>query len=130
MRITDAARAAGTTPRALRWYEQHGLLRVARTAAGYRDYRPADLVRIGNIRALLDIGFTLEDIVTFDAFLDGDLPARFAALPGGRCEAALARSRDRLAALDRRIAELSLLRDRLAASLGGPADQPPSPVPG
>ncbi|OHV33909.1 MULTISPECIES: MerR family transcriptional regulator [Pseudofrankia] len=126
MRITDAARAVGATPRALRWYEQHGLIRAARTPAGYRDYSDSDLARIRNIRTLLSLGFTLEDIATFDAFLDGRLPERFAASPGGPCEAALARSRERLATLDRRIAELTGLRDRLAASISTGDDAPAS----
>jgi DNA-binding transcriptional MerR regulator len=117
MRITDAARVVGATPRALRWYEQHGLIHAARTPAGYRDYSDADLARVRNIRTLLGLGFTLEDIATFGPFLDGQLPERFAASPGGPCEAALARSRERLATLDRRIAELTGLRDRLAASI-------------
>jgi hypothetical protein len=29
MQITDAARAVGTTPRAPRWYERHGLVLAA-----------------------------------------------------------------------------------------------------
>jgi DNA-binding transcriptional MerR regulator len=47
MRIGDAAAAAGTTPRALRFYEENGLLHPPRrTAAGQRLYGPADVDRI------------------------------------------------------------------------------------
>ncbi len=120
MHIAEAAHAVGASPRALRWYEQQGLLDVARARSGYREYSPADLTRLRNIRTLLDLGFTVEDIATFSAFLDDDLPERFGADPGGPCEAALARTRDRLATLDRRIAELTGFRDRLAASLATP----------
>jgi DNA-binding transcriptional MerR regulator len=117
MRIADAARAAGTTPRALRWYEQHGLLDTRRTPAGHRVYDAADMTRIHNIRALLELGFTVDDIATFTPFLDGRLPDRFPASPASPCEAAMARTRGRLAVLDRRIAELTRVRDRLAASI-------------
>ena len=47
MRIGDAAAAAGTTPRALRFYEENGLLPAARTAAGQRVYGPQDVRRPG-----------------------------------------------------------------------------------
>jgi MerR family copper efflux transcriptional regulator len=120
MHIADAAHAVGTTSRALRWYEQRGLVEVTRSPSGYREYGPAELTRLRNIRALLDLGFTIDDIVTFGPFLDRDLPERFAADPGGPCEVALTRTRDRLATLDRRIAGLTEVRDRLAASLATP----------
>jgi len=107
----------------LRWYEKHGLLAVSRTSAGYRDYTSADLLRLRNIRALLDLGFTLDDVATFTAFLDRDLPERFAADTGSPCEAALARTHARLATLDQRITELAELRNRLAASLATTADR-------
>ncbi|MEK8171174.1 MerR family transcriptional regulator [Streptomyces sp. M19] len=38
MRIGDAAAAVGMTTRALRYYEQRGLLTARRTASGQRDY--------------------------------------------------------------------------------------------
>ena len=39
MRIGEGARAAGTTSKTLRYYEEVGLLPAAdRTPAGYRDY--------------------------------------------------------------------------------------------
>jgi MerR family transcriptional regulator, copper efflux regulator len=46
MRIGDAAAAAGTTPRLLRFYEQNGLLASPqRSSAGQRVYGPRDKVR-------------------------------------------------------------------------------------
>ncbi|MFI8642199.1 helix-turn-helix domain-containing protein [Streptomyces chartreusis] len=46
MRIGDAAAAAGTTPRALRFYEEWGLLPPARrTATGQREYGPDELAK-------------------------------------------------------------------------------------
>lgn len=38
MRIGELARRTGVSERMLRYYEQEGLLRPARTTSGYRDY--------------------------------------------------------------------------------------------
>lgn len=63
MRIGDAAAAAGTTPRALRFYEERGLLTPPpRTATGQRRYRPDDMARVRVIRELLALGLTVEDL--------------------------------------------------------------------
>ncbi|MFI5956146.1 MerR family transcriptional regulator [Cryptosporangium sp. NPDC051539] len=50
------ARRTGTTPRALRYYEEQTLLEPRRTASGYRDYdeRSIDVVR--HIQLLLSAG--------------------------------------------------------------------------
>ncbi|WP_435875161.1 MerR family transcriptional regulator, partial [Nonomuraea pusilla] len=63
MRIGDAAAAAGTTPRALRFYEERGLLSPpSRTAAGQREYGPREVARVRVIRELLSLGLTVEDV--------------------------------------------------------------------
>ncbi|MCD0184770.1 MerR family DNA-binding transcriptional regulator, partial [Micrococcus luteus] len=47
VRIGEAAAAAGMTTKALRFYEQHGLLPpVHRGPNGYRDYPPEALARL------------------------------------------------------------------------------------
>ncbi len=66
MRIGDAAAAAGTTPRALRFYEERGLLPPPRrTATGQREYGPDEVARIRVIRELLALGLTVEDLRSF-----------------------------------------------------------------
>ncbi|WP_415852623.1 MerR family transcriptional regulator, partial [Streptomyces albus] len=50
MRIGDAAALVGVTPRALRYYEQRGLLRVRRNAVGHREYDEAELRRLRVVR--------------------------------------------------------------------------------
>ncbi|WP_327714568.1 MerR family transcriptional regulator [Streptomyces sp. NBC_00490] len=115
MRIGDAAAAAGTTPRALRFYEERGLLPPRpRTPAGQREYGPADVARVKVIRELLALGLTVEDL--------GSLSDRIHLLvddPRQRC----ADSSDgpgavvvhrRLATLDAEIDRLTRLRTRLA----------------
>ncbi|MFD7168502.1 MerR family transcriptional regulator [Streptomyces violascens] len=63
MRIGDAAAAAWTTPRALRFYEERGLLPPPRrTAGGQREYGPDEVARVRVIRELLALGLTVEDL--------------------------------------------------------------------
>ncbi|MFJ8624841.1 MerR family transcriptional regulator [Kitasatospora sp. NPDC093550] len=127
MRIGDAAAAAGTTPRALRFYEQRGLLPPpARSASGQREYGPADIARVRVIRQLLAVGLTVDDLASRPHRLDllaEDPPRRCTADPGPETYAPVVRAR--LATLDAEIARLTALRTKLAhhAATGG-ADIP------
>lgn len=56
MRISELARQTGTTPRALRYYEEQGLLRPDRHASGYRDYDEQAVRVVGHIQLLLSAG--------------------------------------------------------------------------
>ncbi|WP_062349628.1 MerR family transcriptional regulator [Herbidospora yilanensis] len=120
MRIGDAAAAAGTTPRALRFYEQSGLLSPPRrTAAGQREYDRRDIARVRVIRELLSLGLTVADLRHCADRLDlleGD------ALPPygepGVCAHPDGIARRRIAALDEEITRLARLRDGLAARIG------------
>lgn len=105
------AQATGTTTRALRFYEQQGLLTARRAVNGYRVYDENAVNRVVNIRYLLDAGLTLEDVQHFRFCLDGDLPNSRAA------ESMLEVGRRRLAVLDERIANLTRVRDHLADQL-------------
>ncbi|WP_079277448.1 MerR family transcriptional regulator [Streptomyces sp. CB03234] len=111
MRIGELARATGTTARALRHYEQQGLISSTRAPNGYREDDEGAAVRVRNIRHLLDAGLTLEDVAAFSACLDGDVAG---APPSER---GLEIARGRLAVLDARIAAQTAARDRLAAAL-------------
>lgn len=83
MRIGELARATGASARALRHYEQAGLISSERAANGYRVYDERAVVRVRNIRYLLDAGLTLDDVRVFLPCLDGDLAA--APPPAGAC---------------------------------------------
>lgn len=113
MRIGELARSTGASPRSLRHYEACGLLEPGRGANGYRVYDETHVVRVRNIRFLLECGLTLEDVGFFRACLDGDLPSRPPSADG------LALARERLTRIEERIAGLSRARDRLAARLAG-----------
>ncbi|MDT3442776.1 MULTISPECIES: MerR family transcriptional regulator [unclassified Pseudofrankia] len=115
MLIGELAAVTGTTTRALRYYEEQGLLRPRRTQSDYRVYEDDDVTRVDNIRSLLAVGFMLEDIRSFLAFLNRPLPDRFR--PAPMCDDALAVAARRLATLDERITALARLRDQLALRL-------------
>jgi MerR family transcriptional regulator, copper efflux regulator len=120
MRIGDAAAAAGTTPRALRFYEANGLLPAPqRTRAGQRVYGPREVARLRVIRELLSLGFTVADIRDCADRLDlleGDTLPPYGG--PGACASPTGIARRRIAALDAKIARLTALRDQLAARIG------------
>ncbi|WHM41510.1 MerR family transcriptional regulator [Streptomyces sp. BPTC-684] len=111
MRIGELAKATGTTARALRHYEQAGLIASERAANGYRVFDDRTVVRVRNIRHLLAAGLTLDDVQVFLPCLDGDVAA---APPSDR---GLRIALERLAVLNERIAAQTEARDRLQAAL-------------
>jgi DNA-binding transcriptional MerR regulator len=120
MRIGDAAAAAGTTPRALRFYEASGLLSPPRrTSTGQRVYGPRDVSRIRVIRELLSLGLTVADVRACAdrlELIEGDsLPPYGGPGPCGRPTGIVQR---RIDALDAEIARLTAVRDRLAGRIG------------
>ena len=111
LRIGELARVTGTTPRALRHYEQAGLIASRRASNGYRIYADSAAARVRNIRYLLAVGLTLDDVGAFAPCLDGDVAAAAPSEKGIRI------ALDRLAVLDQRITAQIDARDRLAAAL-------------
>ncbi|WP_329611776.1 MerR family transcriptional regulator [Kitasatospora herbaricolor] len=121
MRIGDAAAAAGTTPRALRFYEQRGLLPPpVRTASGQREYGPGEIERVRVVRDLLALGLTVEDLrgcADRLHLLTQDPPWRCGSTdPGAGASGIVGR---RLAALDAEIDRLAGLRESLARRAAG-----------
>ncbi len=119
MRIGDAAAAAGATPRALRFYEERGLLPApARSASGQREYGPRHVSRVRLIRELLGLGLTVEDLRRCADRLhlleEDELPE----YGGPGCVLTSGIVARRLAALDSEIARLTRLRDALAERTG------------
>ncbi|RDD85317.1 MerR family transcriptional regulator [Streptomyces parvulus] len=58
MRIGELARRAGVSTRALRYYEEQGLLHPQRTVHGHRDYPESAVSRVALIRQLYAAGLT------------------------------------------------------------------------
>lgn len=63
MNIKEAAGRLGISPRAIRFYEEKGLILPAKQASnGYRSYTENDIWRLQTIAALREIGMSLQDI--------------------------------------------------------------------
>ncbi|MFC4334570.1 MerR family transcriptional regulator [Salininema proteolyticum] len=107
MRIGELAERTGATTRALRYYEQQGLLESQRRDNGYRDYDEAAVMRVRNIRLLLRVGLGTEDIGRFGDCLDIDLRTAPA------CAEALENIEQRMRTIEGRITELMDVHQRL-----------------
>jgi DNA-binding transcriptional MerR regulator len=121
MRSGEAAAAAGTTSRALRFYEERGLLPPpVRTVSGQREYGPSEVARVRAIRDPLPLGLTVEDLRSCADrlhLLTKDPPPRCGSVePGAATSGIVGR---RLAALDAEIDRLATLRENLARRASG-----------
>src|SRR6516164_9369882 len=58
----SAAKRLGVSAKALRLYEQHGLVAPTRTRAGWRAYGPSQIARLHQVLALKDLGLSLSGI--------------------------------------------------------------------
>ncbi|MBO1420436.1 MerR family transcriptional regulator, partial [Streptomyces sp. FH025] len=95
MRIGELARRTGATPRALRYYEEQGLLTPERRPSGYREYGERDVDTVHGIRTLLAAGLNSAAVAEI---LPG-LPRPGHRRPGPTCPellAGLARERERI----------------------------------
>ncbi|VVE64942.1 MerR family transcriptional regulator [Pandoraea anapnoica] len=61
---SEAARRLGVSNKALRLYEQHGLLSPKRTSAGYRTYDAAEMARASEVVALRALGLSLAQVTS------------------------------------------------------------------
>lgn len=66
---SEAAMQLGTSPKALRLYEQRGLVAPVRTGAGWRAYGPGEMARAAEVVALRALGLSLAQIARV---LEGD----------------------------------------------------------
>ena len=62
MNISHAARRAGLTPKALRYYESIDLLTPQRGANGYREYGESDVATLQFIQRARECGFSVEEV--------------------------------------------------------------------
>lgn len=107
LRIGELADQAGVRPKTVRYYESIGLLPAPdRLPNGYRAYSQADVTRLRFIRRARRLGLSL------DAIRDILRCHGSGAWP---CRHVRQRAEQRLAEIDRQIAELQRLRDSLAA---------------
>jgi DNA-binding transcriptional MerR regulator len=115
VRIGELGRRAGVSTRTLRHYEDLGLLSARRRANGYRDYDEQDLQVVAEIRALVELGFALEETRPFVECLRSGHPT------GASCPDSRAVQRRKLAEVDEWLARLQAVRDELATQLDAPS---------
>jgi DNA-binding transcriptional MerR regulator len=86
LNASEAAKRLGVTAKALRLYEQRGLIAPARTAAGWRAYGPDEIARVAEIAALRELGLSLSQVARVlggdSASLEPALAAHQAVLEG------------------------------------------------
>ncbi|MBH1938312.1 redoxin family protein [Streptomyces sp. AV19] len=111
MRIGDAARRAGATVKAVRYYEALGLVTPVRLGNGYRDYGEHDVRVIREIRTLNRLGIPVELTRPFLDCIESGRPH------ADDCPASLAGYQDAIDDLTRRIGELSARRAALVRQL-------------
>jgi MerR family redox-sensitive transcriptional activator SoxR len=108
--ISEVSRRSGVAASALRFYEERGLIQSERAGSGHRRYPRAVLRRIAFIVFAQKIGLSLEEIGVEVGRLPGNhvpVKADWARLSGSWT-----------ARVDRRIAELQLLRSSLTQCIG------------
>ena len=117
LRVGQVAAAAGVNLETLRYYERRGLLaRPDRSLGGHRLY-PADTVtRLRVIKAAQRLGFTLNEIA--DLVATGTHHHGVRRRPAGL----QARAADKLAEVEQRIADLTVIRDTLRQALDAGCD--------
>lgn len=114
--IGHLARAAGTKVETVRYYERTGLIDApARTGGNYRSYGDDALSRLSFIRRARDLGFSLDQVRDL---LD------LASQTQRDCRSVDGMAMQHLAAIDRKLADLTALRrelDTLISSCQGGA---------
>jgi DNA-binding transcriptional MerR regulator len=106
----ELARTCGVSPDTVRHYERVGVLPGAvRGSNGYRRFPRESIARVLLVRKALAIGFSLDELARILRQRDDGTPP---------CRNVRAMAEEKLADLDRRIAEALAMRDELAGILG------------
>jgi DNA-binding transcriptional MerR regulator len=117
MRIGEAARSAGVSAKAVRYYESLGLLSARRRDNGYREYDEEQVSLIREIHALGELGIRVDQSRPFlDCLGSGNQH-------GDDCAASLETYRQTIDSLDSRIAELSARRQTLIDLLANASER-------
>ena len=105
LRAGDLARLCGVSTDTLRHYERVGVLaRPQRTRAGYRQYPAEAATRVRLVRRALAVGFSLAELAEILRTRDRG---------GAPCREVREMATDKLAQLERQLAEMTALRDHL-----------------
>jgi DNA-binding transcriptional MerR regulator len=113
LRTGEVAERAGVNIQTLRYYERRGLIaEPVRSIGGHRTYPPDTVLLIGVIKAAQRLGFTLDEIV--------DLLE--ASRSGHRGPDLKQRALDKIAEVDRKLADLAAIRQSLAQVVAAECD--------
>lgn len=74
MKIGELSKITGVSIRMLRYYEEQGLLKPKRTAAGYREFDQREVHTLERIKLLSSGGMTLATILQFLPCVRGEEP--------------------------------------------------------
>ncbi|MFI5485715.1 MerR family transcriptional regulator [Micromonospora echinaurantiaca] len=116
LRSGQLAEAAGVNPQTLRYYERRGLLVSPRRSPGGHRLYPSDAVTLLRvIKTAQRLGFTLTEVA--DLLDAGRHQHR------GQPDTGLqARAREKLAEVERKLADLAVIRDTLRAAISAGCD--------
>lgn len=115
MRIGELSRRTGASPRALRYYEEQGLLSPTRLPSGYREYGERDVMTVRRIQVLISAGLGTSVIAEIVPCVEDDT-----VVLAGKCPElieGLAQERGRITAA---IDDLTAARDILDSLVGRP----------
>jgi DNA-binding transcriptional MerR regulator len=112
MRIGDLSARTGASTRALRYYEEQGLLTSTRSSGGHRRYTEPDVDRVRYLQRLYLAGLSSQTILML-------LPWCLSAPTPDNTDAAHTRMSEEREKLDAHIAELSRTRDSLDELIAG-----------
>jgi DNA-binding transcriptional MerR regulator len=115
MRIGELSRRTGASPRALRYYEEQGLLSPTRLPSGYREYGERDVMTVRRIQVLISAGLGTSLIAEIVPCVEDDT-----VVLAGKCPElieGLAQERGRITAA---IDDLTAARDILDSLVGRP----------
>lgn len=105
--IGQLAKATGTKPETVRYYERIGLIRPPRRTSGnYRAYGGDALSRLGFIRRSRQLGFSIDQVRELLDLADRRMDD---------CRSVDAIASDHLTEIDRKLGDLAMLRRELSA---------------
>lgn len=111
------AQRAGVSVKAVRYYEEQGLVTPGRRENGYREFDEADARLVREVHALSELGIRVDRTRPFlECLIAGHDRA-------DDCPDSIAAYRDALTELDARVAQLSERRAALAALLDDALDR-------
>jgi DNA-binding transcriptional MerR regulator len=107
MQVGELSAETGVSVRAIRYYEQAGLIQATRGSNGYRKFDGSAAERVRAIRDLLDTGFTIDDVQSLSSCLP-DPTKRM-----NCCSQTVSLYREKLARINEQMETLAIMQARI-----------------